>query len=267
MTTTPRLREYYKLFIDESGTANPKDSKSEVYILSGCSVNKTECSNIKTWADQIKFKYWGRTDIVFHSREINRHEGDFSIFKDKDKYIQFMFDLNMFLLSSKFKMLFIIIDKEQARHVGWNDIKIYKDTTVYLVKNFLLTLLTSDSCGEMIIESASAEKDKYLLDAFSYFLGAGIPQLKVDRRVIQDTISSVSFVTKKNNDIEEQIADLFGYAAKLSYFRQKKISFKEGDYEKMILNLLQKKTFKIPKDAGPQKAKFFNEINPFLILP
>ena len=119
----------------------------------------------------------------------------------------------------------------------------------------------------MVIESASAEKDKYLLDAFAYFLGAGISQPKIDQKTIQDTISSVSFVTKKNNDIEEQIADLFGYAAKLSYFKQKKVAFKDGTYEKMILNLLQKKMFKVPKDAGPQKAKFFNEVNPFLVLP
>jgi hypothetical protein len=113
MTTTPRLREYYKLFIDESGTANPKDSKSEVYILSGCSVNKTECSNIKTWADQIKFKYWGRTDIVFHSREISRREGDFSIFKDKDKYIQFMFDLNFFCCLQNLRCFLSLLTKNR----------------------------------------------------------------------------------------------------------------------------------------------------------
>lgn len=260
-------REYYKLFIDESGTANPKDSKSEVYILSGCSVSKVECINIKTWADQIKFKYWGRTNIVFHSREISRREGDFSIFRDKKKYDEFIKDLARFLESSEFRTLYIIVDKQKAKQAGWNDKKIYKDTTIYLVKNFLLTLLNDNLCGEMVIESASAEKDKYLLDAFAYFLAAGIPQLKVNQYTIQDTITSVSFVTKKNNDIEEQIADLFGYAAKLAYFKQKKIIFNSGDYEKMILGLLEKKMFVIPKNQSLSKDNLSNHVNPFLVLP
>jgi hypothetical protein len=119
----------------------------------------------------------------------------------------------------------------------------------------------------MIIESASAEKDKYLLDAFAYFLGAGIIQQKIDYKTIQDTISSVSFVTKKNNDIEEQVSDLFGYAAKLHYLKKQDISFKTGVYENMILNLLQKKIFKIPKEANQKKARLFREVNPFLVLP
>ena len=119
----------------------------------------------------------------------------------------------------------------------------------------------------MIIESASAEKDKYLLDAFAYFLGAGINQPKVSYKIIQETISSISFVTKKNNDIEEQIADLFGYGAKLMYLRQIKRFPVSGSYETIILNLLRKKIFKVPREAGPQKSKFFKEVNPFLVLP
>lgn len=267
MSLTPQQREYYKLYIDESGTANPLDLQSELYILAGCSVNKNDCNNIKILADQVKFKYWRKTDIVFHSREINRREGEFAILKDKNIYNEFLKDLEMFLSFSKFKMFFIIVDKNKARQAGWNDVKIYRDTTLYLVRNFLLTLLTTDSRGEMIIESASAEKDKYLLDAFAYFLGSGIIEPKIDYKTIQDTISSVSFVTKKNNDIEEQISDLFGYAAKLNYLKQQKIKFDSGLYEEMILNLLQKKIFKIPKDANPKKTKLFKQVYPFLILP
>jgi len=72
----------YKLFIDELGTANIKDEKSGLYILAGCSINEIECQNIKILADQIKFKYWGHTNIVFHSRDIGRRKGNFKIFKN-----------------------------------------------------------------------------------------------------------------------------------------------------------------------------------------
>ena len=258
-------RDVYRLFIDESGTANP--IIGDLYILAGCSVNKDDCQQLKIYADQIKFKYWGQTDIVFHSYEIGRREGDFAIFKDQEKYESFMQDLENFLLYSKFKMLFIVLDKHKAKMAGWNEIKVYKDTTISLVRNFILSLLTTDSKGEMIVESATAAKDKYMLDAFAYFLGAGILQPKINYETIQDTITSVSFVTKKNHDIEEQIADLFGYAAKLKYLKDNKISFEEGLYETMMFKLLKQKIFVIPKDAGKKKSVFFEKMDPFLILP
>jgi len=260
-------KEYYKLFIDESGTANPLDKNSEIYILCGCSVKKSDCNDIKILADQIKFKYWGKTDVVFHSNEIGRKEGDFIIFKDKTLFGNFLKDLEDFLSSKKFKMFFIIVNKCKARSTGWNDIKIYKDTTLFLIRHFLLILLTLDSRGEIIIESSSAEKDIYMLKALNYFLGSGIDKLKIDYKTVQETLTSVSFVTKQNNDIEEQIADLFGYAAKLKYMKQLKETIPNGLYEEMLLRVIGKNIFKIPKEAGFQKSKLFKEVEPFLILP
>ena len=137
-----------------------------------------------------------------------------------------------------------------------------------MVRHFLLILLTSNSRGEMIIESASAEKDIFLLQSFAYFLGSGIIDLKIDRKIVRDTLTSVSFVTKQNNDIEEQIADLFGYAAKLKYKKQSgEAIMKNGLYEKMILEALNRSIYKVPKEAKPKKDKLFKEVDPFLVLP
>ena len=71
-------------FIDELGSASPKSIQSKLYILSGIMVTSQSRDRLKIMADQIKFKYWGKTDIVFHSREIGRKEGDFSILKDEE---------------------------------------------------------------------------------------------------------------------------------------------------------------------------------------
>lgn len=144
MTTQNNQKEYYRLYIDELGTASTKDLTSEVYILSDCSVKRSECANLKIWADQIKFKYWGRTDIVWHSNEMGH---------------------------------------------------------------------------------------------------------------------------KKNHDIEEQIADLFAYAAKIKYRSQMTGKPPSGDYEQMIVELLDKKIFTVPTGAGREKARLFKEVDPFLIIP
>jgi len=192
------------LFIDELGTANVNDFKSSLYILAGCSINEEERIVMKTWADKIKFKYWGHTDIVFHSREIGRKENDFAILKDKKIFDDFLKDLEQFLLHSRFKMFFVILYKE----------------------------------------------------------------LKVDYKKIQETLTSISFVTKNNfDDIEEQIADLFAYAAKCKYLRQQGKRVKNGSYEKMMLDLLKNKIFKKPLGARYWKMKYFKEVDSFVVLP
>lgn len=268
MSKNIQIKDKYRLYIDELGTASPADYNSDLYILSGCSVRKKDCQEIKILADQIKFKYWGRTDIVFHSREIGKQENDFAIFKgNKEKYVEFIGDLEKFLNISKFKMFFIIVDKKKAREVGWNVIKIYKDTTTFLVRNFLLILLTNDVCGEIIIESASAQKDIHLLEAFNYFLGSGIPNLGIDYKSTQETLTSVSFVTKKNHDIEEQIADLFAYGAKLRYKEKIGEKVKIGEYEKMVLSVLENKIFSLPDKTNLEKKRLYKEVDPFLVIP
>lgn len=257
----------YKLFIDELGVANPKTKQSEVYILSGCSINDNERVAIKNWANYIKFKYWGRTNIVLHSREIGRKENDFKIFKNGKIFKEFIADLGDFLKHSRFKMFFVIVDKENAKKAAWNQNKIFKETSDQMIRNFLLGILSSDSKGKIVVESAGTEKDFYFHKAVGYYLSGGIPELKIGHKKIQETITSISFVTKNNYDIEEQIADLFAHAAKCKYFMKKKKRFKKGDYEKTIISALNEKIFKIPIKAGNKKMKYFKEINSFLILP
>lgn len=261
-------KDKYRLYIDELGTASPADYYSKLYILSGCSVRKSDCSSIKIYADQIKFKYWGHTNVVFHSREIGRLENDFEIFKNNEqKFKEFIEDLKNFLNISKFKMFFIVVDKKKARQAGWDVIKIHKDTTTFLVRNFLLILLTNDVSGEIIIESASAQKDIHLLEAFNYFLGAGIPSLNIDYKLTQDTLTSVAFVTKKNHDIEEQIADLFAYGAKLKYEINCGKKIKKGLYEHMILSLFNNKIFSISDKTNFEKKRLYKDVEPFLCIP
>src|SRR3989339_596355 len=254
----------YCLFIDELGTANVKDTNSNLYILAGCSINENERQNMKIKADQIKFKYWGHTNIVFHSREIGRKENNFEILKDKRIYNDFLTDMEKFLLNAKFKMFFVILDKGKARKRSWNSIKIYKETSSQIIRNFILILLTGDSRGKIIVESATAEKDFYFHRALGHFLAEGMKELGVDYRKVQETVTSISFVTKNNLDIEEQISDLFAYAAKCRYFGKMGRKFKGGQYEKMILNLLEKKIFKNPRHAKDRKMKYFSKVDSFV---
>ncbi len=253
------------LFIDESGLSNPKANKTGCYVLCGCLINDFACEELRIRADQIKFKFWEKTNIVFHSREIWRKAGDFSILKDEETgkcFKRLLFDL---LGKSGYQIFSVIVDNNRAVKLNWDDKKVYKETTNIIVKNFILTLLATKSRGRLIIESASSEKDFYFHKAASHYLAKGLPELNISYSDVQNALTEISFVTKKNFDIEEQIADLLAYGAKLKFLNKKGKEL--SDYDKSILKILNLKLFVIHPQTGERKRKFYSKIESYKILP
>lgn len=262
--------KYFELFADELGNINPNDKNSDVYVLCGCAVKTDDRDFLKILADRIKFKYWGHTNVPFHSRDIGRREKDFSIFKkNKVKFNEFTSDLFRFLKESGYTVFVVVCDKDSAKKTGWNSIKITKETIHVLFYHYITWLLgLSSSKGKITVESATAEKDRYYLSDFSYFLSPGCKELTVDYKKIQSILTSLSFVTKQNSDIEEQIADMFAYAARCKYLRlTKRSTFKIGSYEDRIIRILESKLFRLPVEAKDRKMKFYSTIEPFCVVP
>lgn len=254
------------LFIDESGIANPKVTNSEVYILAGCMVDEYSREKIKIEADQIKFKYWTRTNIVFHSKEIGRKEGDFKIFKDKKVFDHSQHDLFNFLLKNSYQMFFVLVNKQEELKQNWNDKKVYHETSTLMVKNFTLSLLAQDNVkGRLVVESASAAKDFYFHKAAGYFLSHGFSSLGVSFKQVQDVLTEISFVSKKNHDIEEQLADLLAYAAKLKFKGKKQMNM--SSYDKGISRIMNSKIFKMHPETGQKKKKYYSQIDSFKVIP
>lgn len=263
------MNEYY-LYIDELGTPDPVDGLSEVYILCGCAVPSFKQGSIKIKADQIKFKYWGKTDFPFHSREMGRNEGEFSIFeKDVKKKIDFEKDLLKFLSKTPVIIFSVLIDKKEARRLKWDKVKVVKSTAYYLIQNFIsIVLSTNNSKGKIVIESTTADKDRHYLSAFSYFLSPNSNEFGISYKDIQKQITSISFVSKHNLDIEEQIADLFAYGVKCKYDTDvNKKTFPKDSYESKLIKVVESKSFKKPVNVDKERLKLLQNINSFLMLP
>ena len=127
-------------FIDELGSASPKAIQSKLYILSGIMVTSQSRELLKIKADQIKFKYWNKTNIVFHSREIGREEGDFRILKDNNINKSFTKDLISFLYQGSFQLFGVLVDKTKMPK-NWNEKTLYKKTSEIIIRNFIFALL------------------------------------------------------------------------------------------------------------------------------
>ncbi len=254
------------LYIDESGIGNPKAAQSQLYILSGCLVQEHAQHEMKVKADQIKYKYWDKTEVVFHSKEIARKEGEFKIFKTNSAEKDFHRNLFDFLHTAAFQMFMVVVDLKKARQLNWNDKKVYEETAKVIVKNFLLALLAQENVrGRLIIESATSQKDFSFHKAAVFHLSNGISEVGITAKQVQQVLTQISFVTKNNHDIEEQIADLMAYPAKLKFLKKKQADLNE--YDKNILRILNRKLFKMHPDTGAKKKKFYEKIDSFRIIP
>jgi len=254
------------LFIDESGTSNPKKASNSCYVLSGCLINDYTRDQLKVHADQIKFAVWHRTNIVFHSREIWRKEGEFAILKNPGTHALFhklLFDL---LKTTGYQLLAVVINHSKALQLNWNDTKVYKETSLTIVRSFILSLLATKSRGRLVVESATSEKDFYFLKAASHFLARGIPDLDVSYQDVQKALTEVAFVTKKNDDIEEQIADLLAYGIKIKFMSKSKQA-DLSEYDTQILKIVNQKLFAFHPNTGEKKKKYYTKIESFKILP
>jgi len=248
-------------FIDELGNANPKATQSNLYILSGVLVSSSAGEELKIRADQIKFKYWNKTSLVFHSRDIGRRQGEFDILKNDLINKNFTKDLINFLRWGNFQLFGTVVDKNKIPK-NWNEKTIYKKTSENIITNFIFALLAQGNCrGRLIVESATSEKDFYYHKAAGHFLANGFRKLGVSYQQVQDALTEVSFVTKKNNDIEEQLADLLAYGLKLKY--EQGIKKNLSDYEEKLIKIVDQKLFNMPATTGDKKKKFYSKIESF----
>jgi len=254
------------LFIDESGSSNPRVASSPCYIVCGCVVNNDARPQLKIKADQIKFKYWNRTDIVFHSVDIGRKQGDFRILQDPAIYKSFRTDLSTFLHDGNYNLFFTVVDRAKALALNWDENKVLKETSDTIVRYFILALLADKkSKGRIVVESATSKKDFLYHKSAALYLAHGLNRPITNYMEVQDVLTEVSFVTKRNHDIEEQIADLMAYGARLKF--QNKPSNTLTDYERGLLNTMEYKLFKVNPTTGPDKKRYLSEISGFNVIP
>ena len=255
--------KYLNLFIDELGSPSPQAKSQSIYILCGILLSEYTRQSLEIISNQIKFKYWNRTDVVFHSRDIGRKQGNFSILNDKKLSGNFEKDLLQFLMHGQYSLFSVVVDKRKIPK-NWNEITIYKRTSREIIKNFIFALLAQRTKGKLTIESATAEKDFYYHKSAGYFLSNGFPEYGIGYSDIQNVLTEVSYVTKKNNDIEEQIADLLAYGIRLKYEKKKTTASKYGQ---RLIKIVEDKLFKVNPQTGTKKMKFYSKIKSYITIP
>jgi len=236
----------YKLYIDESGIPNPNHYDKN-YTLCGIVVQKYWAEELKIKADQIKFKYWNNTDMVFHSHEIGAKINDFSILQNPNVRKSFLKDLICFLSNGKFHCIIVSVNKEKAIQAGWNEDEILNQSNDKIIEIFLEFLARHQNTGQIVLESSSA-KDIDFYKRYTKYLSHGFANLELSGADVKKMFTSLSFVSKNNHDIESQLADIFAYPATCRFLHNEGVKLLPvGSYEEKISNIMTSKLIDMAK--------------------
>jgi len=194
---------YKILSIDESGKASYKH-QSKLFILSAVLIDENYSKKLDLQIRKLKKKYLKNENIVFHSRDMYRRKGPFSIFSDQKVEINFWSELLSILNTQKISFIFIITNKQKAKKLGWQPKTILQKSFFRLLELFLIKLTKDQSLGRIIAES-DTNQDKLLIFAHVKHQNQNLSY--------RNSVTSLSLVTKANQDASIQIADALGAIA------------------------------------------------------
>lgn len=265
----------YRLFIDESGKNTFRDfvNSPPHFSIGGVMVHKNADDFIKRRGDQIKFKYWGHTNITFHGYEIRHLKGDFSIFRDSvdpvtnivqdnsKKRKEFLEDFLDYIKKSNFRFILVCVNKKEwiknrpeiahAIQEGWSEMitgsekKLTREVFEEIAKTYICYLARKKRDGQIIIEASDIRQDGDMLAIYNQFMSKGIPIMGMSNIDVRDKLTCISFVTKNNRDHETQLADIGTYFLSIKARDDDGITFgsKMTDFDKELVAVFNSKSF------------------------
>jgi len=209
------MKDYKLLVLDETGKAS-FNHKSKNFILSGLILPEKFKPEIDRLIRELKKKYFGNDEIVLHCRDMLRKKGPFSSFsKNSKKEMEFWKEFIDILKLDSLSLAFVIVDKNKARKLGWNDIAILRRAYGKILEEFVKKHL-GDANGKIVTESDQYQ-DKYLIEAHNRLQAMGIPSEGILGSDYRKKITSLSLVNKLNLDVDIQMADSLAIMADTVY--------------------------------------------------
>jgi len=253
----------YSIFLDESGLANIQTyQRSPYFTVCGLVISEPQREKVREDLENLKLKYFGKKDFILHI-------ADLKTTLEKEKQQAFIADLDKLLKQNRFFLLLATVDKEKAATQTWTQNTAYRYLYRSITGNLVKFLVAKKAIGHIVAEASNAGQDNFIYQSFFHFVGNGIKDLGIRSTTVKNHLRSVSFVTKTNNDPEEQLADLFGVCGALH------MRILKGEKKEENLDPLEKVLYKHMKDkffgkngaTDPKKVRLYGEISSFVSLP
>ena len=265
----------YKLYLDESGKNTLTQIKDWMphFSIGGALVHERKDEFIRERADQIKFKYWGHSNVTFRGNNIRRLDEDFAIFKDvidpqSKKMIKdnsqlrndFYADFQKYIEVSKFQFIWVCVNKKdwitknpQIAHAiaqNWDktitsfEKQLTRNVVEEVIKIYTCYLAQENAHGQIIVEASDITQDGDVLAIYNQFMFNGLPSMGMTNIQVRDRLTCISFATKNNRDHETQLADLGSHFLHLQARVDDKVPYKKStQFEDNIIRAFQSKAF------------------------
>ena len=200
----------YVAFIDESGDAvlSPIDLQFPVLVLAICLVRRSDYeTTVIPRIRELKLAYFGRSDIVFHEREIRQRRGAFTSLGSETNRIAFLNDLTQTLDDLPFTVIAIAAEKLSVVAQRGTTVDLYQECIragLLRAYDYLSDRTQRPLPLEVIVESRGRSEDRKLkseFDAFQY------PPAGTST----GTGFVLSFATKRTGEVGLEVADLIAY--------------------------------------------------------
>ncbi len=234
------MNTFKLLSLDESGKAS-YSHPSELFILSGVIIPEKFKLQLDSKMRKLKKKFFSDDELVFHSRDMSRRKGPFSILQDPKKEISFWSEFISLVNNPKIATAFIIVNKQAAKLRSWQQKTILKRTYLKMLEEFVSKQLKPSERGKIITESDPSQ-DLYLIEAHNRIQGTGTSDGSISAVEYRQKVTSLCLVKKSNQDIDVQIADalapIAGFIYRVSILKSKRPL---NQIEEMKKRLIQRK--------------------------
>ena len=204
----------FYFFIDESGDHGLKKLNQEfpLFLLCGILVEQLNYSKIRESFNSIKNKFWGNTNVIFHSRDIRKCQKEFVAFLDSNVKTQFYNELNRSMIQNEFTVFASAINKkEYVAAFGELHNNIYEQALTAVFNQIFIYLLNNhtETVINVIIEKRGKKEDRKLEEHFKLLKNLGTELFSAEH--IANWNLSIQFRDKKENINGLQLADLTAY--------------------------------------------------------
>jgi len=207
------MKNYY-LFLDESGHHGLKKISPEfpILLLCGCLIEKEHYEKyLIPQINTLKKKYFNRTDIILHSRDIRKWQNDFKILGDPKIRSDFYNSLDNLISQTEFTVISAAVLKNKLIEQYGPQANNPYDLSLTFVLERTIFLTDRFNCNkvEIVAEARGKNEDAKLHDQYQIITTNGTQYVESER--FNKRFQDIDFKKKKENIAGTQLCDLVAY--------------------------------------------------------
>jgi hypothetical protein len=200
------------MFLDESGDHSLEkiDASYPMFVLAGCIFDfDYYLQEAEKKVNELKLKFFGKTNIILRSYDIRKQKGDFSCLVARRKREEFYEAIDKLVEGLNFTVIATAINKTKLKGQYGHPTNPYHLCLQFILERAVMYLGRSNGKMMFRIESRETHNDQKLSEVYELFRNTNHRLFNTEE--IQSKLTDLSFNQKIQNIAGMQIADLVAY--------------------------------------------------------